>query len=165
MTKLGVRDQRHLDSAIGWLGLGNWQEANEELDLITPEIRAHPEVLSVRWLVYSKAHKWELAFEVAQSLSQNVPDASFGFVHMAVALHEMKRTEEARNVLLPVLNKFRDNYMMRYNLACYSCRMGKLKEASKWLKEAIDLDKTGIVRGMALEDPDLEALWTQTGEI
>src|SRR6266567_1427524 len=94
-----------------------------------------------------------------QSLSQRVPDASFGFVHMAVALHELKRTEEARNVLLPVLNKFRDNYMMRYNLACYSCRMGNLREASKWLEEAIDLDKTGVVRCMALEDPDLEALW------
>jgi len=116
-------------------------------------------------LFIPKRIKWELAFEVAQALSQSVPEASFGFVHMAVALHEMKRTEEARNVLLSVVNKFQDHYMIRYNLACYSCRMGNLQEASKWLEEAIDLDKTGLVRSMALEDPDLETLWTDISQI
>jgi len=29
--KLEVEDHRYLDAAEGWLGLGNWREANEEL--------------------------------------------------------------------------------------------------------------------------------------
>ncbi len=32
-------DNYHLSAAIGWLGLGNWQEANEELEMIELESR------------------------------------------------------------------------------------------------------------------------------
>ena len=44
-----LNDQRHLAAAQGWLGLGDWLEANEELDQIAPGIRAHPAVLSLRY--------------------------------------------------------------------------------------------------------------------
>jgi len=30
--KLEIQDQRYLDAAQGWLGLGNCHEANEELE-------------------------------------------------------------------------------------------------------------------------------------
>jgi len=40
--KLGFSDQRQLDAAEGWLELGNWLEANEELERISPEMRGHP---------------------------------------------------------------------------------------------------------------------------
>jgi hypothetical protein len=46
--KLGLSDQRQLEAAEGWLELGNWYEANEELERISPEKRAHPFVLRVR---------------------------------------------------------------------------------------------------------------------
>ena len=31
------------------------------------------------------------------------------------------------------------NKLIRYNLACYCCRLGNLKEAMQWLEQAIDL--------------------------
>jgi hypothetical protein len=52
----------------GWLELGKWREANEELERITPEMRAHPLVLRLRWEIYAKAGKWEMAAEVAQGM-------------------------------------------------------------------------------------------------
>jgi hypothetical protein len=79
-------DQRHLDAAQGWLGLGNYLEANEELERITPRLRAHRDVLRVRHDVYSAAQKWEAAAEVARALSEMVPHDSFGGVHLAYAL-------------------------------------------------------------------------------
>jgi tetratricopeptide (TPR) repeat protein len=84
---------------------------------------------------------------------------------MAYALHELKRTEEARAVLLPVADKFTDNHTIPYNLACYECQLGNLKEARDWLSKAIDLAGKDDVRAMALEDPDLEPLWAKIGEI
>jgi hypothetical protein len=42
-------DALHFQAAGGWLELGNWREANEELENITPALRAHPDVLAVRW--------------------------------------------------------------------------------------------------------------------
>jgi hypothetical protein len=54
---------------------------------------------------------------------------------------------------------------MRYNLACYECQLGNLKEALQWLQLAIDLAGKKDIRLMALNDPDLEPLWREIGEI
>ena len=38
-------DLQHLRAAQGWIELGLWDVANDELEQITPELRAHPDVL------------------------------------------------------------------------------------------------------------------------
>lgn len=165
MKELELDDRRHLNAAEGWLELGNVLEANEELERITPEMRAHPDVLCLRWQVHAEAKKWEMAAEVARGISNIVPDSPFGWLHWAYSLHELKRTKEAYEVVNSVVAKFPDEYMMRYNLACYSCQLGKLKEAMAWLEKAIDLAGKKDIRTMALDDPDLEPLWRDIGEI
>ena len=157
-------DSIYLNAAIGWLELGNWLEANEELELITPIKRAHPNVLRLRWEIYASAQKWEMAVEVARELSEMLPDISWGFIHYAFALHCLKRTKEAYAVLIPVVDKFSD-YLIRYNLACYSCQLGNLKESKQWLEKAIELAGKKEIRLMALDDPDLKPLWKEIGSI
>jgi hypothetical protein len=56
-----------LNAAEGWLELGNHLEADNELDNITPEFRAHPIVLQMRWRVYSQAKKWDRCVEIASA--------------------------------------------------------------------------------------------------
>jgi hypothetical protein len=51
--KFTTADIHCLNAAEGWLELGNHLEAGKELDNITPEFRAHPIVLQMRWRVYS----------------------------------------------------------------------------------------------------------------
>jgi tetratricopeptide (TPR) repeat protein len=165
MKKLELNDQRHLEGAQGWLGLGNWLEANEELEQITPQMRAHPDVLLVRWHVYATAKKWEMAVEVARAITKLLPENSFGWVHWAFSLHELKRTKEAWGVLVPVVDKFPDEYIIRYNLACYACQLGNLKEAWQWLEKAFDFGDSKNLKLMALDDHDLEPLWIDISEI
>lgn len=78
---------------------------------------------------------------------------------------ELKRTREAYGVLISVVDKFPDEHLMRYNLACYSCQLGNLKEAYQWLEKAIDLAGKKDIRQTALDDCDLELLWQEIGEI
>jgi hypothetical protein len=52
------------------------------------------------------------AAEIARATSEVAPDNPFRFVHMAYALHELKRTRDAWNVLLPVVDKFPDEYII-----------------------------------------------------
>jgi tetratricopeptide (TPR) repeat protein len=163
--KLGLNDQRQLNAAEGWLELGDWVQANEELELITPEMRAHPSVLRASWGIYAKGGKWELAAEVAQGITVILPDNAWGYIHFAYSLHELKRTKEAQAVLLPVADKFPDQYIIRYNLACYCCQLGELKDGLRWLGKAIDLAGKKHIRTMALEDSDLKPLWKQISEI
>jgi len=119
----------------------------------------------VRFKILSMAKEWAGAYEIARAISEAVPRASFGVFHMAVALHEMKRTEAAWKLLLSVVDNFPDNTYMRYNLACYTCQLGQLKDAMTWLEKAIDLAGKSDLRQMALDDPDLEPLWAVIGSI
>jgi tetratricopeptide (TPR) repeat protein len=118
--------------------------------------RSHPAAL---------AGKWDYAAEIARSISVLLPDNPFGHFHLAFSLHELKRTKEAYDVLIAVVDKFPAEHLIRYNLACYSCRLGRLKEAYQWLEKAIDLAGKEDIRQTALDDSDLEPLWAEIGEI
>jgi tetratricopeptide (TPR) repeat protein len=148
-------DIHHLNAAEGWLGLGNLIEAERELANLSSRILSHPEVLRVKYDYYGKARQWELAAETAQLLSEVVPETPYGWIHLAYALHELKRTPEAYNVLIPIMDRFPEEFVIRYNLACYSCQMGDLDEARAWLKKAIALAGTKTIKEMALDDTDL----------
>ena len=158
MSDLSFTDIRHLEAAQGWLGLGNWREAKVELDTILGELQSHPNVLQVRWAIHAAAKEWESAVQIAAEFRKSRPDSPFGFVHLAYALHEMKRTQEAQDVLLPVLEKFRDEFIIRYNLACYACQLGDGEGAWRWLEKSMALTDPDEVKRMALNDPDLEPL-------
>jgi len=161
MSEFLTPDIHHLQAAQGWLGLGNWREARAELDNIPAELQSHPDVLQVRWAIHAAAKEWDSAAEVAEAFCKARPDSPFGFVHLAYALHEMKRTQEAQNVLLPVVEKFRGEFIIRYNLACYACQLGDGEGAWQWLEKSMALTDPDEVKQMALNDPDLEPLRTQ----
>ncbi len=165
MKSLEPPDTHHLRAAEGWLELGNPQEAEAELDNVTFAYRAHPEVLSLRWQISAKARKWETCVDLATAVLATDPKGPDGWIHRSFALHELKRTKEARELLEPAADLFPDNWTIRYNLACYACQLGNLEEAREWLKDAIDLAGSNEVKLMARNDKDLEPLWARIGEI
>jgi predicted Zn-dependent protease len=159
MQNLPLPDQRHLDAADGWLGLGDFQSASEELDQIAPDLRAHPCVLELRYKLYAETKRWDLAVEMARSMAESLPDQPWGHFYLAYSLHELKRTQAAYDTLRPVVDRFPEEWLMRFNLACYACQLGQLKEAMMWLKQAMALAGKKEVCAMALADPDLKPLW------
>ena len=98
-------DSHHLTAADGWLGLGNWQEAQSEIEEITPELRMHPDVQEVRWQIQAKAKNWEEAICVAREITQRTPELPFGWIHLAYSLHELRRTQEAYGTLKPIAER------------------------------------------------------------
>jgi tetratricopeptide (TPR) repeat protein len=165
VKSLGAPDTFHLSAAIGWLELGNQIEANEELEKITPELRVHPDVLEIRLQIYTKAKQWERCVDIGNALVKVAPNRPFGWLQRSFSLHELKRTQEAAELLVPAAVLFPKEWRIRYNLACYACQLGNKKEAWKWLEFAFDLSDSKAVKLMALNDPDLETLWTEIAEI
>jgi len=162
MKKLPPHDERFLDAAEGWLGLGDHLSANEELGQTTPELRAHPDVMPVRLQIYWRAEKWDTCVEIAGalvSLSPSIPD---GWIGGSFALHELKRTQEAYELLMPAKDKFPTEHVIPCNLACYSAQLNQLKDAGKWFKQAMMIDEHNVKR-TAVTDPDLEPLWNSMG--
>ena len=148
-------------AAEGWLELGDWHSANAELDNITAERRAHPDVLEVRWQVSAKAGKWDACVDIGKALTQLAPDRAVSWIHHAFALHELKRTKEAWDVLSPVAHRFPTESTMPYNLACYAAQMENLIEARDLLAQAFKLGDAKQMKLIAMDDPDLAALWQE----
>lgn len=156
-------DSHYLSAAIGWLELGNADEAALELDQISAGAQLDPDVLEVKWTLSAKQENWERCIEIARSLSKISPLEAFGWIHLSYSLHELKRTKEAYDNLKHVLQKFPNEWLMCYNMACYACQLGNLDEAERWLKAASmkKNDEKGIKR-MAESDPDLSPLFKKS---
>jgi len=157
-------DVHHLRAAQGWLELGNWREAGDELKNIAGPLLGHPAVLQVRWGIDAAANRWDAAVEVARTTAKSYPDMPDGWIHWAYALRRLEGIPEARRVLIGVVDKFPREFIIRYNLACYACQLGHLMDARAWLEKARKLAGRHDVRAMALDDPDLEPLWKEIRE-
>lgn len=158
MKPLDWPDAHHLTAAEGWLELGNHLEANEELEQITPTLRAHPQVLLLRLRIYERAKQWAMCVEVASACVKLLPKQPEGWISRSFALHELQRTQEAHDHLLPAAEKFPKLWTVPYNLACYCAQLGKLEESKKWFQRAMTINEKEVQRA-AIDDPDLQPLW------
>jgi tetratricopeptide (TPR) repeat protein len=156
--KIGPPDSHHLNAAQGWLELNNPAEAEAELQQVSSEIQTHPEVLALRWEVHAKARNWQKCVEVANRLVEIAPKIVQGWIHRSYALHELKRTREALDALLPAAPIFPKDWLIQYNLACYCCRLEEFDRSRSFLRQALKLGDAKEIKEMALADADLKKL-------
>lgn len=165
MKSISPPNSFYISAAEGWLMLGNPVEAAAELEKITPDVRAKPEVLQLQWQIFARQKQWVACLETASVLIKMAPKRPFGWIHRSYSLHELKRTQEAYDNLLPAVIKFPRVATIAYNLACYSCQLGNLQEAWRWLEKAMKINPPKQIQAMALEDADLQPLWSKIREL
>src|SRR5438093_73952 len=162
MPTLEAPDTHHLSAAIGWLELGNCAEASEELARMSPAALEHPDVLEVRWQVCVESKSWEAAAQVAELCIARAPERASGWLHRAYAKRRAPggSVQSAWEALRPAFEKFPDEPIIPFNLACYAAQAGRLDEAWEWLQHAIRAAKNlNQIKQMGLADPDLQPLW------
>ena len=166
-VNFGFHERQLMRAASGWLELGDHLSAFEELERLPHEKRAHPDVLKIRYEIYAKAEKWELAFELAEGLSRQIPDEATAFVWRSYAARRMPGggVERAMELLLGVANHFPDEPIVPFNLACYNCQLERLTEARSWLHIAFEVagkhDAARAWKLKAIDEKDLEPLWNE----
>jgi tetratricopeptide (TPR) repeat protein len=163
MEPLEPPDTHCLSAAIGWMELGNCEEALFELNSVSPENKEHPDVLEVGWLICAERKSWPEALDFARRLLKAAPQRSSGWLHQAYALRRIPEgtLQLAWDALLPAAGRFPDEPTIPYNLACYACQMGQLDLARDWLNRAIKASNKERVQTMALADEDLKPLWPE----
>jgi predicted Zn-dependent protease len=161
MSSIEPPDSHHLSAASGWLDLGNTHEAAAELEHVSPARQGHPAVLEVRWRILAEEKSWSAALDVAQELVAAAPEEPSGWIDQAFALHELDRTREAWELLLPMAKKFPKMSIIAYNLACYACQLQQPQEARQWLAKAAALRGQEEIQRLALCDKDLKPLWPE----
>lgn len=154
---LEPEEQQHVTAAQGYVELGMFLDANEELEQVDPDVRHVPEVLAVRVEIYSALKKWELMQVVARKLAMFDPDNPQWTGSWAYATRRADSIEAARLILREAVERLPNEAVFHYNLACYECQLGSLETAKARLKRAFELDSS--FRATALEDDDLRPLW------
>jgi len=114
------------------------------------------------WAIYAKAGEWAKAQDAARE-HLNLDDTSPGpWLHLAYATRRIKSAglPDAWRILLPAVDRFPDEPVIPFNLACYAAQMDRLDEAWSWLQEAVRRSGNApkVVK-MALDDADLAPIW------
>ena len=159
-------DSHVVNAAIGWIGLGCVDEAEAELNQVSPANRTHPEVLDVRWAICAHRQNWTAALEIARAELAASPEDASGWLHHAYALRRVSADGLARawDALLPAAKKFPDESVIPYNLSCYACQLNQLDSARHWLNRAMVAGTKEKIKKMALADEDLKPLWGEIKE-
>ena len=153
--------QRHLLAASGYVELGLFQEAVQEMEAIPAEVQQTVPVLAGWVNLYQSWPKWEEARTVAERLVEIDPEEPTWVVALAYATRRSLGLLPAHRILSRGLERFPNFAPIRYNLACYAAQLGHLREAGEFLRCALELD-AGFSEH-AKTDPDLEPLRAAQG--
>lgn len=148
--------ERSLLAAQGYIELEMPEEALRELDAIAGAEQGREEVLQMRLFVFMRSRRWDDALDVCARLRRDCPDCTTGYIHGAFCLHEIGRTQEAKQLLLAGPACLLGEPTYHYNLGCYDAVLGNLDEASHHLETSFRMDKK--FREIAKYDPDLKAV-------
>jgi Flp pilus assembly protein TadD len=155
-----IPTRKHLDYALGYIELGLFAEAREELSRITTADRKQPSVLGVLLELAMAEEAWTAVITFAPQIAEADPSNERPWIAWAYALRERGKITEARDVLLRGAAAISEpSVLVDYNLACYFCLLGDLTEARRRLNLVFARDphwKTD-----ARQDPDLAALHTK----
>ncbi len=159
-----IPTHRRIEYARGYLELGMSKEAAAELNTIASSDQNSIAVLRVYVDLFMDTKQWTKVIAAAEPVCKSTPKDEGAWIAWAYALRELQQTKEAQDVLLraePLHEKTCD--VLHYNLACYACLLGNLKEARRRLTKAIKMDKQW--QESALSDTDLETMWSEIREM
>ncbi len=162
MSEINPPDSFLVSAAAGWLGLGLFEDGLKELDAVSPALQDHPVVGDLRWNLNCRLGNWLECVAVGERLIKAHPERIEGWIHCAYATRRAPGggLREARHILMATLDKFPEEALIPYNLACYDCQLGLHEEALVWL--GVTLKRAGRKADrrrwleMALQDDDLE---------
>jgi predicted Zn-dependent protease len=155
---LNMRDlHKPLMAADGYLFLGMPQHALTELEAIVDSAQHASPVLRARVRVLLHMKRWTEANSLSETGNSLYPDENEFTVQRAFALHQMKKGNDAVQVLLNAPEWIRRTGILHYNLACYEAQLGDLTTARQCIKTAIEINSS--FKKNARTDPDLARLW------
>ena len=131
--------ERHLLAAAGYLELGLPVEAQEQLENIEPLMHGRVAVLIVRLGIFQALRAWGSMEIVAARLCEQRPDESQWPLTLAYAVRCGRSLQDAREILLTARNRFPEDAIIHYSLACNEAQLGQLSAAREHLRQACRL--------------------------
>jgi Tfp pilus assembly protein PilF len=150
-------DQLHLNTAAGFLQIGDAMAAWNELEEIEAKNRGTTEVLTARLAVCRPLGQWELAEELARLLIAREPNNIMHVVALAEVMGKREGPVAAAAVYEFAIDRFPDFALLRLSLAVELIKAGQVEDAKRVLRVAIQQDPQ--LRAVILDHPGLEQVW------
>jgi Flp pilus assembly protein TadD len=148
---------QRLRATHGYIDLGMFQDAWDELESLPPAMRADDAVFETRIAIFIRLENWESARVLAESLAKRSPENPEWWLSWSQAIRQEQTVEAAQAVLRQAADIHPTVAIIAYNLACYACVLGDISEAKELLKVAFRID--GTFKKIALDDPDLDVIF------
>jgi hypothetical protein len=145
------------DSIEGWIDLGNFTDAAEELNALPPHLKSTVEFIQLWVLVYSGTKAWTNVEVMCETLLAKDPKNEFAAHHRAEALHRQGKTPDAI-IFLGETHYGRKTGKGLYYLARLLCNNAQFESARSILGMAIRQDRS--LRMQALDDPEFRRIWS-----
>ena len=139
IEELREADERRLDAAQGWITLGVFDEAEDELDNISDDSQDHALVLLARQQVAVHKNSWEEVIEWAETIEEcwGAIPASIGA--KAHALLQLGQLEEAMRCALPLVRTHPTEFYFKIPLFWGLLSKRKYAEATQVLRDMMAL--------------------------
>jgi len=157
--QLEPQDQKRLLAAEGFLQLGMFLDAIDELEALPKNLTNSIQVLALWIEAYQGLKKWGEMQAVAHRLAEVAPENVQWAISWAYATRRAESIPAAREILLEAMARHPKEPLIYYNLACYDCQLGELSSARGFLERALKMAPN--FRRMALEDDDLRPLHSE----
>lgn len=151
------RTQRHLEAAVGYMELGMFQEANDEIEKSPFQMKDSKAVLTVRAFIYHETGSWQLLLEVGDFLTRTWPEEIEHWICLAYGTRMCHSVLEAEEILLAALMHHGTSAKIHLHLALYAAQLRRFDTARERVKQALALDPG--IRQAVLDHPDLELIW------
>ena len=121
----GPLTNKTLLAAQGYFELGMLEDAMAELDSLPAAMQGTSDVLQMRLFGFMRVRRWDDALEISRNLVRMLPKETIGYIHAAFCLHELRRTAEAKSLLLAGPSALLNEATYHYKPRLLRCRPGQ----------------------------------------
>jgi thioredoxin-like negative regulator of GroEL len=153
-----ISTSRRIEYARGYIDLGLFDRATEELEAIPLRDWFTSEVMTIRLELHSAAKQWNIVENYARTLILKDRTDIQAWVALGCAARRTRSVGAARDTMVDALAAVGDGHpAIHYNLACYQCLLGNVEAAKEHLSVACRIDSS--FKSAALGDDDLKPMW------
>lgn len=147
----------HFRKCDGYLDLNMVERARDEMARIPSAYHDTVPYRQLQLRMAMEVEAWTRAAGLAEKLCSQEPGEASHWIQLAYATRRAQGLEEAHAVLRLARDRFPEEAIISFNLACYECQLGRTEQALDYLGEAEALAPQ--CRDLALQDDDLKPLW------
>jgi lipopolysaccharide biosynthesis regulator YciM len=145
-------------AAEGYLELGMVPDALREFEDLPARSKTSLEGLTMLMEIHRVEEEWEAMESVASRLWEAEPENVGRWIDWAIALRQSDSVASARVLLLEAVERFPDEALVHFHLACCECQLGNLPQARRHLMES--KKRCRVCRVLMLTDEgELEPFW------